>query len=110
MLRPRADPLQEMLPSGRWAGSHGAETRLVSSAALEDSDLRDRATRLRPRIQVLYAENDVCHLWHPVNSTGADGRAPSKAHYRLKRPTRCKLGLVHVWATAFSPSGHPRGA
>ena len=65
---------------------------------LEDSDLRDRAMRLRPKpkVKVLYAENDVVHLWHPVNSTGADGRAKSKEYYRLKRPTRCELGLVRA--------------
>jgi len=59
---------------------------------LEDSDLRDRAMRLRPRPRVknLYLRNDVYHLWHP---TGNRERALN-TYYRTKRPIRCELGLV----------------
>jgi GT2 family glycosyltransferase len=64
---------------------------------LEDSDLRDRLMRLRPkpRVKVLYARNDVWHLWHPTYGGGGDGRAQSRVYYRLARPVRCELGLVH---------------
>ena len=63
---------------------------------LEDTDLRDRAMRVRPkpRVKVLYTVNDMFHLWHPANSTGTDGRARSRAYYEAARPTRCELGLA----------------
>jgi GT2 family glycosyltransferase len=58
----------------------------------EDSDMRDRAMRLRPkpRVKVLYMQNDVYHLWHPVSKSLAN----SRARRRLDRPVRCSHGLV----------------
>jgi glycosyltransferase involved in cell wall biosynthesis len=60
---------------------------------LEDDDLRDRVMRLgpRPRVKVLYGENDVFHLWHPVRGTPQD--SPNLARYRTPRPARCERGL-----------------
>ncbi len=59
----------------------------------EDSDLRDRAMRHRPRpvVRVLYGRNDVVHLWHP---RAPGGRAPNRALYDSDRPVRCVRGLV----------------
>jgi GT2 family glycosyltransferase len=61
----------------------------------EDSDLRDRAMRHRPRprVKVLYGTNDVVHLWH---GAVPGGRAPNRAYYRLARPVRCERGLVRA--------------
>lgn len=58
----------------------------------EDSDLRDRAMRHRPRpvVKVLYGTNDVFHLWHPAIP---GGREPNRAYYRMDRPVRCAKGL-----------------
>ena len=46
---------------------NGFDERFESWGVGEDSDLRDRAMRLRPRprVKVLYGVNDVFHLWHP---------------------------------------------
>lgn len=59
---------------------------------LEDSDLRDRVMRLRPRPRVknLYLQNDVYHLWHPPN---AAPRAENPL-YRSQQPIRCEQGLI----------------
>lgn len=58
----------------------------------EDSDLRDRAMRHRPRpqVKVLYGTNDVFHLWHPVLAGGREG---NRATYRLARPVRAEKGF-----------------
>lgn len=60
---------------------------------LEDDDLRDRLMRLRPRprVRVLYGENDVFHLWHPIVAKAAS--SPNLAYYRSPRPARCVFGL-----------------
>jgi hypothetical protein len=59
----------------------------------EDSDLRDRVVRLRPRppIRVLHGRNDVLHLWHPRPK---GRKAASEPYYRSERPVRCEVGLV----------------
>lgn len=58
----------------------------------EDSDLRDRAMRHRPRprVKVFYGENDVFHLYHPAIP---GGRKPNRDYYRLQRPVRAERGL-----------------
>jgi GT2 family glycosyltransferase len=60
---------------------------------LEDSDLRDRAMRHRPRpaVRVLYGENDVFHLWHPVTPGQISN---NREYYETARPVRCEAGLV----------------
>ena len=74
---------------------NGFDERFESWGLGEDSDLRDRAMRLRPkpRVKVLYTRNDVYHLWHPI---GVNQRAESERYYRTERPIRCERGLVQV--------------
>ena len=71
---------------------NGFDERFVTWGLGEDSDLRDRAMRLRPRphVAVLYGTNDVVHLWHPP---APGGRAASRAYYDTPRPVRCIVGL-----------------
>ncbi|MHC4513205.1 MAG: glycosyltransferase [Planctomycetota bacterium] len=59
----------------------------------EDTDLRDRLMRLRPRpkVKVLYTRNDVFHMWHPMKSVK---RRDNATYYKMRRPIRCKNGLV----------------
>ncbi len=59
----------------------------------EDSDLRDRAMRLRPRppVKLLYGVNDVFHLWPLATQPG--GRENNRAYYETRRPVRCLRGL-----------------
>ena len=61
----------------------------------EDSDLRDRVMRHRPRprVKVLYTTNDVYHVWHPLKETG---RAHKRDYYDQRRPIRCEKGLVRT--------------
>lgn len=58
----------------------------------EDSDLRDRAMRHRPRpeVKIHYGVNDVFHLWHP-RSPG--GRERTRPYYETRRPVVCERGL-----------------
>jgi glycosyltransferase involved in cell wall biosynthesis len=58
----------------------------------EDSDMRDRAMRLRPRprVKVLYTQNDVYHLWHPVSKD----LSASRARRAEERPLRCVHGFL----------------
>lgn len=60
----------------------------------EDSDLRDRAMRLRPRprVALLYGRNDVVHLC-PESPRRVD-REANRAYYRTRRPVRCERGVV----------------
>ena len=62
---------------------------------LEDSDLRDRAMRHRPRprVKILYARNDVFHLWH---RKAGGTRSANRAYYDTLRPVRCELGLERL--------------
>ena len=71
---------------------NGFDERFQSWGIGEDTDMRDRAMRLRPkpRVKVLYTENDVYHLWHPV---GTNQRAESERYYKTDRPVRCEHGL-----------------
>ena len=71
---------------------NGFDERFTTWGLGEDSDLRDRAMRLRPRphVAVMYGVNDVVHLWHPP---APGGRAASRAYYETSRPIRCELGL-----------------
>jgi len=61
----------------------------------EDSDLRDRVMRHRPRprVKVLYTENDVYHIWHPWKEIR---RNDHRDYYNQKRPMRCIKGLVDL--------------
>ena len=59
----------------------------------EDVDLRDRlmAVRPRPRVRVLWGQNDTIHLWHPPASSKSEDR--NRAYFETERPPRCVLGL-----------------
>lgn len=73
---------------------NGFDERFDKGVGLgEDSDVCDRAMRLRPRPRVknLYLRNDVYHLWHPP-SPGQ--RENNRAYYDTKRPARCEVGLT----------------
>jgi GT2 family glycosyltransferase len=58
----------------------------------EDSDLRDRAMRVRPRPRVksLYLATWVFHLWHPVKP----GDREKIRRGAEERPLRCRQGLA----------------
>lgn len=73
---------------------NGFDERFRSWGVGEDSDVRDRLMRCRPRprVRVLYGENDVFHLWHPVRSEG--GREKHRAYMKSARPVRAEEGLV----------------
>jgi GT2 family glycosyltransferase len=73
---------------------NGFDERFASVTVGEDSDVRDRVMRLRPRPRVknLYRTVWVYHLWHP--QAVHDRRAPHEAYYRSERPVRCEQGLT----------------
>ena len=62
----------------------------------EDSDLRDRVMRLRPRppVRNLYTVNDVFHQWHPVPPPKPRHELETWEYYCQKRPVRCMDGLL----------------
>jgi glycosyltransferase involved in cell wall biosynthesis len=70
---------------------NGFDEEFVDWGVGEDSDMRDRAMRLRPkpRVKVLYTANDVYHLWHPISKD----LSRSRARRKLDRPVRCVRGL-----------------
>lgn len=92
--RPKILGLNFALDRRLFESLNGFDERFASWGIGEDSDLRDRAMRHRPRPRVknLYLENDVFHLWHPVGAGG--GRKAQWAYYKSPRPIRCEQGLV----------------
>jgi glycosyltransferase involved in cell wall biosynthesis len=72
---------------------NGFDERFERPYLGEDTDLRDRVMRWRPRprVRVLYTRNDVFHLWH---TSGERSREDNRLYYRQKRPVRCVMGLV----------------
>jgi glycosyltransferase involved in cell wall biosynthesis len=66
-----------------------------SGRGAEDSDLRNRVMkhRPRPRVKVLYGEVDVYHLWH-LHFGGRQDREANWARIKAGRPMRCVRGLV----------------
>jgi len=89
--RPKVLGLNMAFDRGLFESLNGFDERFVGYG-YEDSDLRDRAMRHRPRprVKVLYGTMDVFHLWHPRR---AGGREPNRAYYALRRPVRCAQGL-----------------
>lgn len=91
--RPKVLGLNMALDRTLFEALNGFDERFESWGLGEDSDLRDRAMRHRPRprVKVLYTRNDVFHLWHTV---GPGRRSEGMPYYRRKRPMRCEIGLV----------------
>ena len=90
--RPKVLGLNFAMDRALFVALNGYDERFTAYG-MEDTDLGDRAMRLRPRPRVknLYTRCDVWHLWHPVN---AAGRAGGLAIYRQHtHPPRCELGL-----------------
>ena len=90
--RPKVLGLNFAMDRALFTALNGFDERF-RSYAVEDTDLGDRAMRLRPRPRVknLHGRNDVFHLWHPAIP---GGRAASLALYRrTDHPPRCALGL-----------------
>ena len=90
--RPKILGLNYAMDRDLYVALNGHDERFTEYG-LEDTDLGDRAMRLkpRPRVKNLYTLNDNYHLWHP-QATG--GRETSLELYeRMDRPPRCELGL-----------------
>ena len=90
--RPKILGLNFAMDRGLFEALNGFDEAFEDWGVGEDSDMRDRAMRLRPRpvIKVLYGENDVYHLWHPVSKD----LSRSRARRALDRPVRCVRGLA----------------
>ena len=73
---------------------NGFDERFRSWGVGEDSDLRDRVMRCRPRprVKVLYGRNDVYHLWHEQRGSG--GREKHRAYMESERPIRPEQGYA----------------
>lgn len=89
--RPKILGLNFAMDRGLFEALNGFDEAFADWGVGEDSDMRDRAMRLRPRprVQVLYGTNDVYHLWHPVSKD----LSRSRARRQLARPIRCEQGL-----------------
>ena len=74
---------------------NGFDEKFIGWGLGEDSDLRDRAMRLRPRpiVRNLYTVNDVFHQWHPVPPPRPRRELETWEYYRQDRPIRCETGL-----------------
>ena len=91
--RPKVRGLNMGIAREIFEAVNGFDERFENPYLGEDTDLRDRLMRLRPRprVKVLYTENDVYHLWH---SMGTRSPALNRPYYSQKRPVRCAAGLV----------------
>jgi glycosyltransferase involved in cell wall biosynthesis len=97
--RPKILGLNFAMDRGLYLALNGYDERFTTYA-VEDTDLGDRAMRLRPRARVknLYTVCDVFHLWHPETP---GGREQSLALYsRTDHPPRCAVGLDRAERTA----------
>jgi GT2 family glycosyltransferase len=90
--RPKVLGLNMAFDRKLFENLNGFDERFMRPYLGEDSDLRDRAIRHRPRprVKVLYTVNDVYHLWH---TRGPRSRQENRPYYRQKRPVRCVMGL-----------------
>jgi len=90
--RPKVLGLNMAFDRQLFEALNGFDEEFTDWGVGEDSDMRDRAMRLRPkpRVKVLYTANDVHHLWHPVSKN----LSKSRARRLLDRPICCVKGLV----------------
>lgn len=81
---------------------NGFDERFVGWGLGEDSDVRDRVMKLRPRpvVRNLYGINDVFHLWHPVPPSIPRKELQTWEYYNQKRPVRCEQGLSNPELTS----------
>jgi hypothetical protein len=96
--RPKVFGANVAVDRGLFEELNGFDERF-EAYGFEDSDLRDRVVRVRPRptVRVLHGRNDVFHLWHPRPSGRKEA---SVAYYRSERPVRCEVGLARPLAGA----------
>lgn len=89
--RPKVLGLNMAFDRALFSELNGFDERFGESGLGDDTDMRDRAMRLRPRprVKLLYGRNDVFHLWHPKIVKSDD-----RAYYHSSRPVRCEWGLV----------------
>jgi GT2 family glycosyltransferase len=92
--RPKVLGLNMAMDRDLFEDVNGFDEKFVGYG-LEDSDLRDRVMRRspRPRVVNFYGDNDVYHLWHPVNNTVERRQLPTWGYYQQRRPVRCETGL-----------------
>lgn len=102
--RPKVIGLNMACDRALFEAVNGFDERFRMPYLGEDTDLRDRLMRHRPRprVKVLYTENDVYHLYHPYTED-KPRRATNRAYYDTKRPMRCVMGLEQ-------PEVDPEGA
>lgn len=96
--RPKILGLNFAMDRDLFVALNGYDERFATYA-VEDTDIGDRAMRLKPRARVknLYTRCDVYHLWHPETP---GGRAESLAlHERTAHPPRCEVGLENPEST-----------
>ena len=93
--RPKINGLDFAIDRDLFEAINGFDERFETYYIGEDTDLRDRAMRSRPRPRVknLYLVNDVYHLWHPSTP---QTREASLEYYRQERPVRCGRGLARA--------------
>ena len=74
---------------------NGFDEKFIGWGLGEDSDLRDRAMRLRPRpiVRNLYTMNDVFHQWRPVPPPRPRRELDTWEYYQKHRPVCCEAGL-----------------
>lgn len=92
--RPKILGLNFAMDRSLFEALNGFDEEFTDWGIGEDSDMRDRAMRLRPRppVKVLYGRNDVYHLWHPQPAT--KNHSTSLDRRKLARPVRCVHGFV----------------
>ncbi len=92
--RPKVLGLNMAIDRTLFEDVNGFDEKFVGYG-LEDSDLRDRVMRRSPRPHVVnfYGENDVYHLWHPLNNSASRRELPTWNYYKKSRPIRCMDGL-----------------
>jgi len=92
--RPKVLGLNMAIDRALFEDVNGFDEKFVGYG-LEDSDLRDRVMRRSPRPHVVnfYGDNDVYHLWHPMNNLIGRRELPTWNYYKKSRPIRCMDGL-----------------
>lgn len=90
--RPKLYGLNFAMDRDLFVAINGYDERFTKYG-LEDTDLGDRAMRVkpRPRVKNLYTACDVYHLWHPSTPGGRSGGL--EIYENITHPPRCVHGL-----------------